>query len=618
MRFGCLSPVAFTIFGFGDSSYPKFNWTARKLQKRLEQLGAREVYGRGEADEQHEEGTDGAFLPWSRDLKNWLLENYPLPGGLESIPDDQFLEPKFVLKIDSEAAADITTTNASLASDHVHVPAAAETAAVLEPAPPPAAEAPSDSDEIEPAAVAPLSSLIDSQASELQAQNLSSTTTEADFDIPPSLLLPIPDSHTLTLSSITRLTPEKHWQDVRQLTLTYPGHLSYKPGDIVTIYPKNFPSDVSKLIRDQEWEAVADLPINIRPNPARPSSPISHSHNDGTEGQPPVDPTLPQSLTLRNLLLHTLDISKIPSRYFLELCAYFSDDPDHKERLQEFSNPAFSDEYYDYCTRPRRSILEVLSDFHSVKLPWRYVLCILPRMRGRQFSIASGGALKYDAQKDLTHINVLVALVKYRTVLRKIREGLCSRYIAALPLGTELKVTIQKASWDITQNNYAMLREPLLCVGPGTGVAPIRALFQERAAVLGDKDGEEDRSKAVLIYGGRNKHADFFYGDEWPLLGVECLAAWSRDQREKVYVQDIIRQQPGLVWECIGPSGVVSRDKKVGGGGTFFVCGSSGKMPIAVRAAIIDALCEGCMEKEAAEAHLRAMEKGNRYLQETW
>ena len=64
------------------------HWAARKLHKRLEQLGAREVYGRGEADEQHDEGTDGAFLPWSRDLKNWLLERYPLPNGVEPMPVD--------------------------------------------------------------------------------------------------------------------------------------------------------------------------------------------------------------------------------------------------------------------------------------------------------------------------------------------------------------------------------------------------------------------------------------------------------------------------------------------------------------------------------------------------
>lgn len=549
------------------------------------------------------------------------MENYPLPQGVEAISDDQFLEPKFVLEVDDVATADVTTTNASLASDNVHVPVAAETAGVLEPALTAATGAASESDELEPASVAPVSSLIDSQAENLKSLHLSPDAEDTERDVPPSLLLPIPDSRTLTLSSATRLTPENHWQDVRQLTLTYHGHLPYNPGDVLTIYPKNFPSDVSKLICDQGWDSIADRPLHILPNFGK-ASPTMPGDNDGTESQPPVDPTIPQPLTLRNLLLHTLDISKIPSRYFLELCALFSSDADHKERLLEFSNPAFSDEYYDYCTRPRRSILEVLGDFYSVKFPWRYVLSILPRLRGRQFSIASGGSLKYqvnDKGEKETHIDLLIALVKYRTVLRKIREGVCSRYISALPLDTQLQVTIQKASWDVTKNDYAMLRRPLLCVGPGTGVAPIRALFHERAFILGMKNGEEvGRKKAVLIYGGRNKCADYFYGNEWAHLDVQCLAAWSRDQREKVYVQDMIRQQADLIWLCIGPEDSISASGQKGGGGTFFICGNSGKMPVAVRAAIVDALSAGGMEKDGADLHLRAMEKSMKYLQETW
>ncbi|KAL8643586.1 MAG: hypothetical protein Q9226_008261 [Calogaya cf. arnoldii] len=51
-----LRDINFTSFGLGDSSYPKFNWAARKFHKRLVQLGAHEFLPRGEGDEQHEEG----------------------------------------------------------------------------------------------------------------------------------------------------------------------------------------------------------------------------------------------------------------------------------------------------------------------------------------------------------------------------------------------------------------------------------------------------------------------------------------------------------------------------------------------------------------------------------
>lgn len=48
-----LSDFHYAIFGLGDSSYPKFNWPARKLSRRLEMLGARELIPKGEADDQH-------------------------------------------------------------------------------------------------------------------------------------------------------------------------------------------------------------------------------------------------------------------------------------------------------------------------------------------------------------------------------------------------------------------------------------------------------------------------------------------------------------------------------------------------------------------------------------
>jgi len=52
----CLGPVRFALFGLGDSSYPKFNWAARKLRVRLLQLGASEFLAPGEGDERHDNG----------------------------------------------------------------------------------------------------------------------------------------------------------------------------------------------------------------------------------------------------------------------------------------------------------------------------------------------------------------------------------------------------------------------------------------------------------------------------------------------------------------------------------------------------------------------------------
>lgn len=458
-------------------------------------------------------------------------------------------------------------------------------------------------------------------------------TDLAHDDIPPPAdLINIPNHEIVTLEQNNRITSPTHFQDVRHLVFSSASALDYQPGDILTIYPKNFPTDVAALIALQHWSAVADLPLAITDNPAHPAPatylPALHAIPLPLAGPP----------TLRSLLLHNLDITAIPRRHFFSLCASFCADATHRARLAEFANPAYTDEFFDYTSRPRRSILEVLHDFPSVQLPWVHILALFPRLRGRQFSLSSGGVLKHPGSSGPGHpttFHLTVALVKYRTVLRKVRQGVCSRYIAALPPGTRLAVTLARGAFSVHRHGAEMLRRPLLLVAPGTGVAPMRSLLWERDEVLAAAAAAgPPRAKAVLVFGGRKHDADFLYGDEWAGLDVRVLAAWSRDQREKVYVQDVIRREGKLVWEMLRPPGrgesgqLVGGQgvggqgvdgKEEGGDGTVFVCGSSGKMPVAVRGALVDVFRrEGNMGEEEAEEALRGMEGRGRYMQETW
>ncbi|KAJ3107968.1 NADPH-dependent diflavin oxidoreductase 1 [Phlyctochytrium planicorne] len=74
-----LSSMSFGVFGLGDSSYTKFNFPAKKLHKRLLQLGARALLDRGDGDDQHYLGVDGTLDPWLNSLWTLLEEVYPLP-----------------------------------------------------------------------------------------------------------------------------------------------------------------------------------------------------------------------------------------------------------------------------------------------------------------------------------------------------------------------------------------------------------------------------------------------------------------------------------------------------------------------------------------------------------
>ncbi|KAI5310424.1 NAPDH-dependent diflavin reductase, partial [Ascosphaera atra] len=489
---------------------------------------------------------DGTFIPWSVDLRNFLLTTYPLPSGLEPLPEDVALPPDWVLDLHEQIGEDESAS--------------------------PFARCPEMNNDDRP----------------------------------------LPDAFTATLTENARVTSPSHWQDVRQLTLTAPGPIPYGPGDILRIMPRNFAADVDFLISLMGWGKDADLPLKLvsgspRKRDILPSHPSLRClmENPG--------------FTLRRLLTDFLDIRAVPRRSFFGNLSHFTNDTAQKERLLEFSGADYLDELYDYTTRPRRSILEILQEFDSVKLPWQHVLSVLPLLRSRQFSIASGGCQKTIDGGSNANFELLIAIVKYQTIIRKTREGVCTRYVASLPTGSTLKVQLERG---VGLNiSTKQLIQPSLLVGPGTGVAPLRAMLWEKLAMVEayrarhGQDAIVPIGPTVLFFGGRGRENDYFYEKEWEELRKQLdftvVTAFSRDQRQKIYVQDRIRENAETVGRLILEQM-----------GTVYVCGSSGKMPQAVREALLDCLekheGEDALDRKAAEEYLERMEREGRYRQETW
>ncbi|KAI1000209.1 NADPH-dependent diflavin oxidoreductase 1 [Podosphaera aphanis] len=607
---GYLNHVKYTTFGLGDSSYPKFNVSARKLHKRLLQLGANEIYPPGEADDQHPEGIDGTYLPWSNNLYNLLVTSYPLPEGLSPIPSESFLPPKYHLQIDEDHIGSLTLARSIQATNDSHYQNCSKVELSLSQINPAPEIAYGTGDAL----------LLETDASsngrfgqlgksQLATDNFKETTQPLIEGH-----IPLPDGYIATLESNTRMTPDDHFQDVRELIFTLKNSPLYEPGDSIIIYPQNFPEDVNTLINLMDWQGVADKPLKFVPDYPEYYgekwliTTVSHLH------------PIPHS-TLRQLLTHNLDITAIPKRRFFEIIAQHTDNSLHRERLLEFANPVFTDEFYDYTSRPRRSILEVLLDFPTVKLPWRYATSIFPIIRGRNYSIASGGVekLEYTVSGAVTNITILVAIVKYRTVLKKIRQGLCSRYIASLNKKTQIQIEFKKSG-----SFYKLAREfpqfPLILVAPGTGIAPCRSLIFERKELKYEyqrRNPDFTVGYNFLFFGCRNRKADFFYEEDWKSqkLQTNVYPAFSRDKLQKIYVQDIIRQEAELV------ATLILREEAI-----IYVCGSSGNMPKSVREAFIYALtsCENVeypgvpFTRESAIKQLEVMEKSGRYIQETW
>ncbi|CAK7200252.1 NAPDH-dependent diflavin reductase [Sporothrix eucalyptigena] len=589
----CLETVQFTTFGLGDSSYHKYNWASRLLHARLLRLGAKEVFPRGEADERHDDGIDSIYQPWLKDFKEYLTKTHPLPPSVQPIPEEEALPPRYTLSL---------------------------------------------------------------RLGEARSKPATERVAEA-VDFPPPVLLPRPNSNSAVVVSNTRVTPPDHWQDVRlvELDVNFPlvDGVAYEPlpGDRVVVYPKNYPSDVQKLIELMEWESVADKEITLGakvPNGLCP----------------------PPNCTLRDLLTHNIDIMAVPSRSFLHKLAFYTTHVDQKEKLFELVQPESSQEFYDFTSRPRRTILEVLAEFYSSKIPYEAVPDIFPVIRGREFSIANGGAtlkkpqdskgeeLKEGAEKAsmetiaggtvVCRLDVLAALVEYRTIIRKPRVGLCSRYLKNIPAGTPLRVEMKREEPPPTGS--AAANRPLIAIATGTGVAPVRSLIHDRTQ-------NSPRAETLMFFGCRNKSADFHFHEEWEKTeSLTVIPAFSRDPKPaepelepekkeepkanpdekpavngvhvgkfepaepvmvtysydegKNYVQHMIRRSAAKVCELLKKDVIIC------------LCGNSGRMPKSVREALRDAAVSGgfCKDSDEAERLLFDEKDPNKivYWEETW
>lgn len=423
--------------------------------------------------------------------------------------------------------------------------------------------------------------------------NLDTPTTPATpADITTDIHVPRPNSVLGAIALNTRVTPTAHWQDVRHITINLPHPVLYVPGDTISLLPKNFSDDVSHLLALQSWALIADRPLRLVPNPSitpdcLPPSPITH---------------LVAPLTLRTLLTHHLDITAVPRRSFFAIIACLSTDETQRERLMEFTDPEYVDELYDYTTRPRRSILEVLQEFNSVQVPLAMILEVLPRLRERQFSIASShrGCRPPPPTGGTTitpSVELLVAIVRYRTIIKRMRHGVCSRWLSSLAPGAPLTLVFNTGTLTRADDDWT---RPAVMIAPGTGVAPMRALVWERVHRVPEATG-------ILIFGARNRSADFFFEHEWP-SALKVYTAFSRDQKAKRYVQHVLREHGREIYNAL-----VERR------GVLYVCGSSGRMPAAVREALVEAIAEiEGMGTEAAERVVEKLEKEGRWREETW
>ena len=243
-----------------------------------------------------------------------------------------------------------------------------------------------------------------------------------------------------------------------------------------------------------------------------------------------------------------------------------------------------------------RDVADLLLDFPTDQLTPQLLADTLRPLPTRAYSIASS----LLAHPDEVHLTV--GAVRYEAHGRQ-KQGVCSSLLAdRVAVGDEVRVFVE-------HNEYFKLPQAadtdIIMVGAGTGIAPFRAFVEERVEL-----GASGRN--WLLFGNPHFTTDFLYQAEWQQHlkrgGLAKLdVAFSRDQAEKIYVQDRLLENSRDVFGWLE------------NGAHFYVCGDKNRLGQAVQTALAQVVQkEAGISPEEATAYVKNLRKQRRYLEDVY
>jgi len=217
-------------------------------------------------------------------------------------------------------------------------------------------------------------------------------------------------------------------------------------------------------------------------------------------------------------------------------------------------------------------------------------------MPPRLYSIAS------SPKAHPGEVHLTVAAVRYDGHGKE-RKGVASTFLTdEAPVGDKVQVYVH------SNKNFRLPASddtPIIMVGPGTGVAPFRAFVEER----GERGA---KGESWLFFGDQKYNFDFLYQLEWQdHLKSGALSkldvAFSRDQPEKVYVQDVMKKSASEIYTWLEK------------GAHFYVCGDANRMAKDVHETLIGIVAEHRkIPLDEATAYVDQLKKDKRYQRDVY
>ncbi|AYA42270.1 NADPH-dependent assimilatory sulfite reductase flavoprotein subunit [Xenorhabdus nematophila] len=363
----------------------------------------------------------------------------------------------------------------------------------------------------------------------------------------------------LTASLLTnqKITGQGSDKDVRHIEIDLGNSgLSYQPGDALGIWYENDPALVDELIT-LLW----------------------------LDGSEPVS-VHDKLFTLREALISQIELTQNTGVIVEKYAALAKDEKllglvADKQALQQYAQ--------------QKPIVDMVREFASHPEAQQFIDLLRP-LTPRLYSISS-------SQSEVENeVHITVGVVRYE-IEERVRTGGASGYLAdRLQEDDNIRIFIEP------NNNFrlpANPNTPVIMIGPGTGIAPFRAFLQQR-----DSQGAE--GKNWLFFGNPHFIEDFLYQVEFQRYVKEGLLtridlAWSRDQQNKIYVQNKLYEQGAEIWRWIQD------------GAHLYVCGDANRMAKDVEQTLLDIISQqGGMDVEQADEFLSELRFERRYQRDVY
>jgi len=324
-------------------------------------------------------------------------------------------------------------------------------------------------------------------------------------------------------------------------------NITYEPGDSIALIPEN----------DAEI-------VNLT---------IQHMHANPNEEI--IDPITKKKIKLFDFLLKKANINKATPK-FINLFT--------KASSAQIQNLILSHHIWD-----------ILSQFPNHNISAQDICNNMLSLQPRLYSAASSINMHpHEIYLLITHVSYELSKIK--------RNGVATEYIChkAERIKTPIPIYIQKAHFfHLTKDN----NQPIIMIGAGCGIAPYKAFLEER--YLNNAKGDN-----WLFFGERYSDKDFYFKDFFQDLVdknfLRLTTAFSRDQKDKIYVQDRVLENGPDIWQWLHSNAII------------YICGNV-KMAKDVEKTLLKIFVEeGNLSIENAGNFLKKITKEKRYLKDVY